>query len=111
MASAKTILGIDLRILSVKLVELEDGKVINSAFASVPPNLLHQHPQLEDAKTDILIRMLQEHKIKTTEAVVVVGGSDTVVKLFTLSALPAPEVAEAIKYKLSEELPFPIEEA
>jgi len=111
MPGAKSILGIDLRVASVKVVEVEKEAVVKSAMTEIPIEILHNHPQVEDAKGEALRGLIQTHNIKAREAVVVVGGSDTLIKLFTLSALPPHEVAEAIKWKFAEEMPFPVEDA
>ncbi|MFA5113065.1 MAG: pilus assembly protein PilM [Candidatus Margulisiibacteriota bacterium] len=115
MLSARSVLGIDLRITSVKLVEIDrkdQGFILkNWGMTEVPYQLIDKHPQLEDAKADALKKLLQTNKIKAREAVVVVGGSDTFVKLYTLADMPRSEAAQAIRWKLAEEIPYPIEEA
>ena len=115
MTTTGPILGIDLRVTSVKVVEiakLRDKAVLrNWALTEVPFSLVDKHPQKEDAQAEALLKLLQARKIKTKEAVAVVGGSDTYVKIFTLSPMGRAETAEAIKWKFAEELPFPIEEA
>ena len=115
MLTARAMLGIDLRITSVKVVELEKtaaNYVIKKwDAAEVPYAQFDQHPQFEDAKAGVLRQLIAKNKIKTKEAIVVTAGSDSVVKLFSLPAMPAAEAAEAIKWKFAEELQFPIEEA
>lgn len=115
MPTSKAILGVDLRVTSVKVVEIERkaGKPVlkNWGMTEVPYSLVDKHPQKEDAQAEALRKLLQTRKIKTKEAAVVVGGSDAYVKIFTLSPMSRLETAEAIKWKFAEELPFPIEEA
>jgi len=111
MPSSKLILGIDLRVSSVKVVELENGILKNSGMTEVPYQLIDRHPELEDAKTQALRNLIQSNKITAREAVVVVGGGETFVKLIALSELPRAEAAQAIRWKLAEDIPFPIEEA
>jgi type IV pilus assembly protein PilM len=111
MPSSKSILGIDLRVTSVKVVEIEKGAFKNWGMTEVPHQLIDKHPQLEDAKADALRKIIQTNQIKSREAVAVVGGADTFVKVFTLSELPRGEIAEAIKWKFAEETPFPAEES
>ena len=111
----KAILGVDLRVTAVKVVEIEKGKdkpfLKNWALTEVPYSLVDKHPEKEDAQADALRKLLDTRKIKTREAVAVVGGSDAYVKIFTLSQMGRTETAEAIKWKFAEEIPFPIEEA
>ncbi|MCU0641125.1 MAG: pilus assembly protein PilM [Candidatus Margulisbacteria bacterium] len=113
--SARSVLGIDLRVTSVKLVEIDrkdQGFVLkNWGMTEIPYQLIDKHPQLEDAKADALKKLLQTSRIRSREAVVIVSGSDTVVKLYTLADMPRAEAAQAIRWKLAEEIPYPIEEA
>ncbi|MDD5593651.1 MAG: pilus assembly protein PilM [Candidatus Margulisbacteria bacterium] len=115
MLTARSMLGIDLRIASVKVVEIEKkdaGYVIkNSGMTEVPSQLIDKHPQLEEAKTAALRQLIAANNIKTREAVVIAAGPDTLVKLLSLSAMPDQEAADAIKWKFAEEIPYPIEEA
>lgn len=112
---ARSLLGIDLRVTSVKVVEIDwrdSGFSLNSwGMTELPYQLLDKHPELEDAKADSLKKLLQSNQLHSREAIVVVGGSDTFVKLFSLPKLPRAEASEALKWKLAEEIPFPIEEA
>lgn len=115
MPGTRSILGIDLRVTAVKVVEIErvkDKPVLkNWALTEVPYSLIDKHPQKEDAQADALRKLIQTRKIKAREAAVVVGGSDAYVKIFTLSPMGRTETAEAIRWKFAEEIPFPIEEA
>jgi len=113
--SARSVLGIDLRVTSVKLVEIDRKdqgfSLINWGMTEVPFQLIDKHPQLEDAKADALKKLLQTNKIRGREAVVIAGGNETFVKLYTLAAMPRSEAAQAIRWKLAEEIPYPIEDA
>ena len=112
---SRSLLGIDLRMTSVKVVEIDRRDAAftlkNWGMTEIPYQLLDKHPQLEDAKADALKKLLTSNKLRSREAIVVTGGSDTFVKLYSLPELSRSEAAEAIKWKLAEELPFPIEEA
>jgi type IV pilus assembly protein PilM len=109
-------LGIDLRVSAVKVVEVEKpeqgGFVLKSwGMTEVPSLLLDKHPQLEDAKGDALRKILQTNKMTSREGVAVVGGSEVLVKLFTLADLPYDEIAQVIRAKFAEEAPYPITDA
>ncbi|MFA6169230.1 MAG: pilus assembly protein PilM [Candidatus Margulisiibacteriota bacterium] len=108
-------LGIDLRVSSVKVVEIEpkdSGFAIkNWGVTEVPIQLLDKHPQLEDAKADALRKLIHTHNIKTKEAFVVTGGDNSYIKLLPLAGISESELVEAIKWKFAQDLPFPIEEA
>jgi len=115
MTTTGPILGVDLRVTSVKVVEIDKKRdkpvLLNWALTEVPYSLADKHPQKEDAQAEALAKLLRTRKIRTRDAVAVVGGSDVYVKIFTLSPMGRVETAEAIKWKFAEELPFPIEEA
>jgi type IV pilus assembly protein PilM len=115
MLTSRSMLGIDLRVTSVKVVEVErkdaNYAVKNWGMTEIPYQLIDKHPQLEDAKVDALRKLLTTNKIKTKEAIVVAGGPDTSAKLFSLAELPRSESADAIKWKFAEDIPYPIEEA
>jgi len=115
MPSGRAILGIDLRVTSVKVAEIEKREngftLKNWGMTEIPYQLIDKHPQLEDAKADALRKLIETHKIASRDAVVVAGGSDTFVKLYTLAHLPKTEAAQAIQWKLAEETTYPIEEA
>jgi type IV pilus assembly protein PilM len=115
MPGARSILGIDLRIASVKVVEIEkkQNKTVlkNWGLTEIPYNLVDKHPEKEDAQAEALRKLIQTRKMRSREAVAVVGGSDTFVKLYTLSEIGRAEAAEALRWKFAEEIPFPIEEA
>ena len=109
-------LGIDLRVSAVKVVEVEkldeDNFTLKSwGMTEVPYQLIDKHPQLEDAKADALRKMLKTNKMRSREGVVVVGGNEVLVKLFTLADLPYDEIVQAIRWKFAEEIPYPIEDA
>ena len=55
-----------------------------------------------------LVQLLME---KLADQVVVAGGSDILVKKISLPALSAGEAHEAIKWKIKEEISYPLEEA
>jgi len=115
MATLKPILGVDLRVNSVKVVEIEPGKegliLKNWGLTEIPYNLIDKHPQKEDAQAETLRKLINTRKIKTRDAAVVIGGNDVFVRLFTLTEVTKTELAEVIKWKFAEEIPFPIEEA
>ncbi|MFH1347337.1 MAG: pilus assembly protein PilM [Candidatus Margulisiibacteriota bacterium] len=115
MTTAKTILGIDLRVNSVKVVEIEQGKdgviLKNWGLTEVPYNLVDKHPQKEEAQADALRKLIQTRRIRTKDVAVVVGGDEVYVRLFTLADVSGAELAEVIKWKFAEEIPFPVEDA
>ena len=111
----KSILGIDLRICSVKLVEIRKGSkgyvVTGWGMEEVPIDLVDKHPDKEVAQARALQKIMATNRIKTREAVVVVGGNDILVKKLALPAISAGEAKEAIKWKIRDEITYPIEDA
>ncbi|HVN67652.1 MAG TPA: pilus assembly protein PilM, partial [Candidatus Sulfotelmatobacter sp.] len=109
-------LGIDLRVSAVKVVEIERSEEAGLTLkgwgmTEVPYQLIEKHPELEDAKADALRKILQTNKMTSREGVAVVGGNEVLVKLFTLADLPYNEIAQVIKGKFAEEVTYPIEDA
>jgi len=115
MTSPRSILGIDLRVTAVKVVEFDSKKgaitLKNWGMTEIPFALASKHPQKEDAQADSLNKLINSRGIKANDAVVVVGGSEVFVKIYALSEVSESEITKIIKWKLAEEIPFPIEEA
>jgi len=111
----KNILGIDLRVCSVKVVELKkdtNGYTVTGwGMDEVQIDLADKHPDKEIAQAKTLKRLLASGRMKAKRAVVVVGGSDVLVKKIVLPPLVEAEVREAIKWKIKDEITYPIEEA
>ncbi|MBU0629597.1 MAG: type IV pilus assembly protein PilM [Candidatus Margulisbacteria bacterium] len=110
----RSALGIDLRVSSVKVVEVEiteQGPTIKKWGITEIPAKLQDHPEVENAKADALRKLLDVHGIKAKEAYVAAGGELSAVKLVSLVGVGESEVAEAIRWKFTQEIPFPIEEA
>ncbi|HTY13797.1 MAG TPA: type IV pilus assembly protein PilM [Candidatus Omnitrophota bacterium] len=111
----KSILGIDLRVCSVKVVEIKKGTkgyiIAGWGMEEVPIDLVDKHPEKEVAQARALQKIIAQNRIKTKEAVVVVGGSDVLVKKLSLPALSAGEAHEAIKWKIKDEISYPLEDA
>lgn len=115
MQKPKSILGIDLRVNSVKVVELEsrpDGQyLVNWAAAAVPYNLIDKHPEKENAQAKLLSELIASKGFSAREAVVVLGGGEAAVKLFAMQEVSREELSAAIKWKFAEEVKYPIEDA
>ncbi|MBU0672068.1 MAG: pilus assembly protein PilM, partial [Candidatus Margulisbacteria bacterium] len=115
MSKSRSILGIDLRVNSVKVVEIEQRKdgvfLKNWGLTEVPYSLVDKHPQKQEAQAETLRQLILTRKIKSKNAVVVVGGGEVHVRLLTLAGVSRAELAEVIKWKFAEEITFPVEEA
>ena len=111
----KNILGIDLRVCSVKVVEIKKDangySLTGWGMDEVPTDLADKHPDKEIAQAKTLKRLLAAGRIKTRKAVVVIGGSDVIVKKIALPPLSDSETREAIKWRLKDEITYPLEEA
>lgn len=111
----KTILGLDLRVCAVKVVELrygkEKSKVINWGMSEVPYELVDKHPEKEIAQAEALQKILAENRIRTKEAVLVLGGGDVLVKDYSMPIRSRGEAREAIRWKIRDEIGYPIEDA
>ncbi|MFA6432059.1 MAG: pilus assembly protein PilM, partial [Candidatus Margulisiibacteriota bacterium] len=115
MPQPKKIIGIDLRVRAVKVIEAEKGAKgfvpKKWGMAEIPSDLIDKHPEFENAKSEALKKLLRDNKINVRDANVVVGGSETIIRKYSLLDTPPAEIANTIKWKLAEEIPFPIEEA
>ncbi|OGC22247.1 hypothetical protein A3J90_02785 [candidate division WOR-1 bacterium RIFOXYC2_FULL_37_10] len=111
----KNILGIDLRVCSVKVVELKKGikgwELLKWGMEEVPYDLLAKHPNKEIAQGKVLKQILSEKSIAAKEAIVVVGGTDVVSKTVSIPHLSSEELSEAIKWKMKDDISYPTEEA
>jgi type IV pilus assembly protein PilM len=111
----KSILGIDLRVCSVKVVELRKGSrgyiLTGWGMEDVPFDLVDKHPEKEVAQAKVIQKILAVNRIRTREAVVVVGGGDVVVRQISMPPVSYAEAKEAIKWKMKDEITYPLEEA
>ncbi|MBU0573910.1 MAG: type IV pilus assembly protein PilM [Candidatus Margulisiibacteriota bacterium] len=111
----KSILGLDLRVRSVKVIEItrEPKEFVVSAWGmeEVPMELMEKHPEKEIAQGRLLAHILKSKSIKTRNAVAVMGGQDVYITQISTPKLSKAETLEAIKWRLQEELPFPAEHA
>ncbi|KAF0134138.1 MAG: hypothetical protein FD145_894 [Candidatus Saganbacteria bacterium] len=111
----KSILGIDLRVCSVKVVEMLKGAkeyfISGWGMEELPPELADKHPEREVAQAKSLQKIMAVSRIKCREAIVVVGGADVLVKRINLPLLSHAEAREAIKWKIKDEITYPLENA
>ena len=111
----KSILGIDLRVSAVKAVELKKGPrgwtILGWGMDQIPLELIDKHPDKEIVQANTLQKIISENHIKSKEAFVVVGGPDVLVKRLALPSLSHEETTQAIKWKIKDEVGYPIEEA
>ncbi|MFA4967522.1 MAG: pilus assembly protein PilM [Candidatus Margulisiibacteriota bacterium] len=111
----RSILGIDLRVCSVKVVEITNGpggRVISGwGMEEIPIELIDKHPEKEVAQARMIKQILLNSRIKTREAVIVTGGNDLLIKKISLPVLPPDEARNAIKWKIKDEITYPIENA
>ncbi len=111
----RSFLGIDLRVCSVKVVELKKtstGLVLqNWGMEDIPYDIVDRHPDKETAQAKALQKIITDKHIKTKEAIVVVGGPEVLVKRLSMPDLSGQEAHQAIKWKIKDELGYPVEEA
>lgn len=111
----KSVLGIDIRVCSVKVVELakqpKGYSLTSYGLEEVPYDLIDKHPEKEYAQARALQKIISLNHIKTKEAIIVIGGKDVFIKRVAVAKLSKNEITEAIKWKFKDELPYPVEEA
>ncbi|MCX5751905.1 MAG: pilus assembly protein PilM [Candidatus Saganbacteria bacterium] len=102
----RTILGIDLRVFSVKIAEIEMSGVGAYLRGWGVEEFIGANPQQKALQT-----LLNRTKIKTKEAAVCVSGPDVVLKHLALPKLSKAEVLEAVKLQIPGWVSFPLDEA
>lgn len=111
----KSVLGIDLRVCSVKVVELRKGTqghvLTGWGMDEVPYDLVEKHPEKEVAQAKALQKIFAVNRIKTREAIMVIGGGDVIVKQVKMPLVSRNEAKEAIKWKMKDEITYALEEA
>lgn len=113
--SKNNILGIDLRVCSVKIVELNkdssEANLVSWGMEEIPYDLLNKHPEKESAQSKAIQNIMCSNSIKTKEAVFVVSGNDVVVKTVSLPKnISATDLYETIKWKIKDDVSYPIEQ-
>lgn len=112
---ADKILGIDLRVCAVKLVELETSstgyKVLKSGMGEISSDLLNKHPAKENAQIKIIRDILAKNNIQTREAVIITGGHEVLIQKIALPKLPAAEIKEAVSLQVQKSIDYPVGQA
>src|SRR3989339_1702521 len=111
----KSILGIDIRVCSVKVVELKKGssgwKVLNWGMEEIPYDLADKHPDKEINQAKVLKQILAANSFSSKEAIVVVGGNDVISKPVSMPRLSPEEMNEAVKWKIKDDISYHVEDA
>jgi type IV pilus assembly protein PilM len=106
----KVHLGIDIGTHSLKIVELRTTargvELTHHAMAPTPPGGFQAPVVAAQLK-----EMIQEHRIKTKQAVVGLAGKDVAARRMTLPNIPEEEIEEAIRWQAGELFPFSLGEA
>jgi type IV pilus assembly protein PilM len=105
----KRALGVHVGPAQVKLVEIERGKrpaIINLLWEETPPEA-YVGNRLENpsALASTIVRMLQNHKIKTRHMLSSVDGSEVIARTITLPNMPIRELRKAILFETEASLP------
>ena len=101
MPNQRAILAIDLSDTSVKLAYVIDGQIEKKAQLEATP----------ETQVQVIRQFIQENLIGAKEAVVTLPLSAVHIKQYSLSKTEAEDAVGVIKWKLAEELAYPIEEA
>ncbi len=112
---ASKILGIDIRVRAVKVVEISKtpkGPVLEHwAMAEIPAEALGRHPEQENAQASALKDLLHKNKFTCKRAVITIGGPDVIIKRITLPPMPPNERPRAIRLQMEKFLPYAAEDA
>ena len=106
----KSHLGIDIGTHTIKIVELRSTprgiELTHHAVAPTPPGGFQVSVLAAQLK-----EMLQEHRIKTKQAVASLAGKGAATRRLTLTNIPEEEIQEAIRRQAEELFPFSLGDA
>jgi len=107
---AKKHLAIDIGNHTIKILELRSTDkgidVVHHAVAPTPPGGFQISVLAAQLK-----EMLQQHRIKTKQAVASLAGKGVATRRLALTNIPEEEIQEAIRRKAEELFPFSLEDA
>jgi type IV pilus assembly protein PilM len=103
-------LAIDIGNHTIKILELRTTAkgvdLVHHAVASTPPGGFQVSVLVAQLK-----EMLQEHRIKTKQAVIGLAGKGIATRRLTLTNIPEEEIQEAIRRQAEELFPFSLGDA
>jgi type IV pilus assembly protein PilM len=107
---AKKHLAIDIGNHTLKILELRSTAkgidIVHHAVASTPPGGFQISVLAAQLK-----EMIQEHRIKTKQAVIGLAGKGVATRRLTLPNIPEEEIQEAIRWQAGELFPFALGDA
>lgn len=111
MGKPKGLIGLDLGSSSVKAVELRK-KGTGYELVSLGMEPLGQDIVVDGAimdkgaVSDAIVKIFNDHKIKTSRVATSVSGHSVIVKRVTIAAATDEEVANAVPYEAQQHIPF-----
>jgi type IV pilus assembly protein PilM len=107
---AKKHIAIDIGNHTIKILELRSTAkgidIVHHAVASTPPGGFQISVLAAQLK-----EMIQEHRIKTKQAVIGLAGKGVATRRLTLPNIPEEEIQEAIRWQAGELFPFSLGDA
>ncbi|MBN2145450.1 MAG: type IV pilus assembly protein PilM [Candidatus Aureabacteria bacterium] len=118
MLKSKTVLGINIGTLTIKLVEMERRKsgpvIVNYAVAPIPDAFeLNERNAVAERNTrirDLLKSILKEKKIKGEMAAVSVSNQSVFTRFVKMPFSESKKLEKLIAFEAQQQIPFPLEE-
>ncbi|MFH1542581.1 MAG: pilus assembly protein PilM [bacterium] len=110
------VLGIDLRVCAVKVVEMvktSNGYVVAKwGMKEIPQILLDKHPDKEKAQANAIDAIIKEQQMTARNAAVIVSDREIVVKRVTFPSLTsAADIKSALRLQIEKLINYPVDDA
>jgi len=111
----KCAIGLDIGSSSVKLMELDHDtkadvyRMVSFGVEQLPPEAIVDGAVMNSgAVVDAIRRLIDQHRVKTKEAVVSISGNSVIIKRINLPLMTMEELEESIQWEAEQYIPFDI---
>ena len=111
----KCAIGLDIGSSSVKLMELDHDtkagayRLVSFGIEPLPPEAIVDGAVMNTgAVVDAIRRLIDQHRVKTKEAVVSISGNSVIIKRINLPLMTMEELEESIQWEAEQYIPFDI---
>ncbi|MCK5236655.1 MAG: type IV pilus assembly protein PilM [Deltaproteobacteria bacterium] len=107
------VIALDIGSSSIKIVKLKQAKkgweLQKLGIAPLPPEAIVDGSIIDSMTvTETVTNLLQENKIKATDAVSALTGHSVIIKKVALAAMAEEELADSIQWEAEQYIPFPM---
>lgn len=117
MAKTKTVLGIDIGTVTIKIVEVESVndtlKLLNYVIFPIPQTYLSENldeNERLDHISNILKEVLKENKIKTSKVCVSIASNAVFTRFVKMPFSDPKKLDRLITFEAQQQIPFPLDE-